>query len=103
MNLELNRPCPPDKQTSRLARLTRHLEARLLDFGPGGPQVTQCNPQAGFAAARFPGHNTAQVVDQLAQRGFCAALEGDCAGFYLSPDLRFEDLDRLWGCLYEIL
>lgn len=103
MMLELARPCSPGERSPRLSRLTLHLQARLLDFDPGSPQVLSCDPEAGRVAARFPGHETGQVLDRLAQRGFSAALEAGCAVFYLSPNLRFEDLDRLWGTLYEIL
>ena len=28
---------------------------------------------------------------------------GDCALFLLSPDTRFEDLDYLWGSLFDLL
>ena len=32
---------PTSAQAPRVARLTRHLKARLEDFGPGGPEVVQ--------------------------------------------------------------
>ena len=32
---------------ARVARLTRHLRARLLDFGPGGPEVLSADEAAG--------------------------------------------------------
>lgn len=103
MTIQLDRPCSPGEQSPRLTRLTLHLQARLLDFAPGGPQVLACDSKIGRVAARFPGRDTSQVWAELAQRGFHAALEEDCAVFYLSPALRFEDLDRLWGTLYELL
>ena len=67
---------------ARVARLTRHLRARLLDFGPGGPEVLSADEAAGTVRAR---------------------LDGDCALFLLSPDTRFEDLDYLWGSLFDLL
>ena len=88
----------------RTARLTRHLKARLEDFGPGGPEVLSADEAHGLVCARFPGHDTAQVLRRLASEcGVQAAQEGECAQFYLSPLVRFEDLDYLWGCLFEIL
>ncbi len=38
--VDLARPGAPSGDRARVARLTRHLKARLEDFGPGGPQVT---------------------------------------------------------------
>jgi len=96
-------PCPPAQHGARLARLTRHLNARLLDFGPGGPEVLLCDSDQGMVAARFPGHETAQVISGLEARGFLPSQVGDQAVFYLSPEIRFEELDRLWGCLFELL
>ena len=39
---------------ARTARLTRHLKARLEDFGPGGPQVVSADEETGAVTARFP-------------------------------------------------
>ena len=36
-HIQLNRPAAAP--SPRLARLTGHLQARLLDFGPGGPEI----------------------------------------------------------------
>ena len=97
-------PRPAQGQEERLARLTRHLEARLRDFGPGGPEVLETDQQAGFVAARFPGHSTGEVVERLTREcGVSAALKGDRAVFHLHPGIRFEDLDYLWGCLFDLL
>ena len=103
MNYEVDHPISPQQRSPRLARLTLHLQARLLDFGPGGPQVVDCDPRTGRVSARFPGHETAQVTEQLARQGFPVAVEGDLAVFSLTPSFRFEALDRLWGTLFEIL
>ena len=40
---------------ARVARLTRHLRARLLDFGPGGPEVLSADEAAGTVPS-VPGH-----------------------------------------------
>ena len=49
------------------------------------------------------GHDTAQVLERLAaSAGVRARLDGDCALFLLSPDTRFEDLDYLWGSLFDL-
>lgn len=94
---------PADAPSLRLARLTGHLEARLLDFGPGGPEVLRCDPGLGVIDARFPGRDTPQVLEGLQALGVSAVLAGDTARFYLDPQGRFEDLDYLWGCLFQLL
>lgn len=92
------------RDPARTARLTRHLKARLEDFGPGGPQVVSADEDAGTVTARFPGHDTARVLRALEERcGVRAAREGELALFRLTPAVRFEDLDYLWGCLFDLL
>ena len=59
---------------------------------------------AGTVTARFPGHDTAQVLRELEERwGVRAAREGELALFRLSQAVSFEDLDYVWGCLFDIL
>ena len=94
-------PCPQELRP-RLARLTRHLQARLLDFGPGGPRVLAADQASGRVEAVFPGRSTPQVLAALARHGIHAAGQ-ETAVFFLSPDIAFEDLDYLWGCLFDIL
>lgn len=102
--LDLSKPSPAAGQEARLAQLVRHLDARLRDFGPGGPAVVSADQCRGVVSARFPGHDTAQVLEALrTSAGISAALEGDLAVFYLSPQVPFEELDRLWGCLFQLL
>ena len=102
--IKLDRPTPClQDQRSRLARLTRHLQARLLDFGPGGPQVCSADQEQGRVEVQFPGHDAGEVCTALAKRGIHVAQEGAQAVFFLAPDTRFEDLDHLWGCLFELL
>ena len=50
------------------------------------------------------GRSFTQVLERLAaSAGVRARLDGDCALFLLSPDTRFEDLDYLWGSLFDLL
>lgn len=99
--LHLDRPA--SAPSPRLARLTRHLTARLLDFDPGGPQVVRCDQERGLVSARFPGRDPGQVLEALRALGVHGTLEGDTALFCLDPSLPFESLDYVWGCLFEIL
>ena len=97
-------PARTAQDPARTARLTRHLKARLEDFGPGGPEVVDADQGAGTVTARFPGHDTAQVLRELEERwGVRAAREGELALFRLSQAVSFEDLDYVWGCLFDIL
>ena len=56
--MDLARPGAPSGDRARVARLTRHLKARLEDFGPGGPRVTGVDEASGTVTARFPGQDT---------------------------------------------
>ena len=89
--------------TPRLARLTRHWNARLEDFGPGGPQVLAADQERGEVLDRFPGHETKAVLNGLRDMGVSARREGDNARFFLRPDIRCEELDYAGGCLFELL
>ena len=102
--VDLARPGAPSGDRARVARLTRHLKARLEDFGPGGPQVVSADEETGAVTARFPGHDTAQVLQRLEKQcGVRAVQEGELALFRLTPQVRFEDLDYVWGALFEVL
>ncbi len=101
--VSLNASRPSAGQDALTARLTRHLEARLQDFGPGGPEVLSCDQAGGTIRAVFPGHDTASVLRRLSAAGILAEQDGREAVFHLSPDIPFEDLDYVWGCLNEIL
>ena len=58
--IDLTHPNRVPGSEARVARLTRHLRARLLDFGPGGPEVLSADEAAGAVRARFPGHDAAK-------------------------------------------
>lgn len=102
--IPLDRPAPPEADPARLGRLTRHLKARLLDFGPGGPEVLAADEKAGLVSVRFPGGDAAAVARALKENfGVSAALNGERLDFHLAGDTRFEDLDYVWGSLFELL
>lgn len=88
---------------ARLARLVRHCKARMEDFGPGGPQVLAADQSTGRVTLRFPGQDRDRVLSALARQGIFLAREGDEAAVCLDDGARFEDLDRLWGSLFEVL
>lgn len=60
--VDLARPGAPSGDRARVARLIRHLKARLEDFGPGGPQVMGVDEASGTVTARFPGQDTGGVL-----------------------------------------
>ena len=98
LSARTNHPSP------RLAALTRHLNARLLDFEPGGPEVLSCDQSTGQIRVRFPNHSPQAVAHALGRRfGVEIRAEEQYALFYLNEMIQFEDLDYVWGCLFEIL
>ena len=103
-HVDLFSAAPSRGGEERLARLTRHLEARLGDFGPGGPEDVRADQRTGVVTARLPGLPAARAAERLEREWGvrCGVSEGRL-GFRLSPALRFEDLDYLWGCLNELL
>ena len=95
---------PASRPSPRLAALTRHLRARLLDFDPGGPEVIAWDEGTGWIKARFPNLSPQEAEEALRSRfGVEICAEGQYALFYLNETLPFEDLDYVWGCLFEIL
>ena len=88
--VDLARPGAPSGDRARVARLTRHLKARLED--------------SGTVTARFPGQDTGGVLDRLERDwGVTVLQDGEDAVFRLAPSVRFEDLDYVWGALFEVL
>ena len=72
--VDLSRPAPSAGDPARLARLTRHLEARLNDFGPAGPEVRSANQETGLVLAFFPGRSPGALADILARRFGIASI-----------------------------
>ena len=84
--MDLARPGAPSGDRTRVARLTRPLKARL--------EVT----------ARFPGQDTGGVLDRLERDwGVTVLQDGEDAVCRLAPSVRCEDLDYVWGALFEVL
>ena len=102
--IDLSAPAASSGSPARLARLVRHLEARLADLGPGGPQAISACQQTGLVLARFPGHSPQSLADTLKENfGIQVRSEGDFVAFQLTPDLSFEDLDYVWGSLFQLV
>ena len=102
--VSLHEALPHSGQEERVARLTRHLAARLRDFGPGGPELLSADQTTGQVLARFPGHSADDIRRQLEERfGIRTRLDGDALLFQLTPHIAFEELDHVWGCLFELL
>lgn len=102
--VDLTRPIRRERgQEERVARLTRHLQARLLDFGPGGPEVVDWSQEEGVISTRFPGRSTSRVLEGLRHLGIQVEQEGELAVFYLHQETEFEDLDYVWGSLFQCL
>lgn len=95
---------PAPEQAPRVARLTRHLKARLEDFGPGGPEVVRADQETGTVRFRVPGKDSEWLRQQLAARwNIRVGVEDGLAVCRLRADIPFEQMDRLWGCLFELV
>ena len=95
---------PSTEQAPRVAQLTRHLKARLEDFGPGGPEVVRADQENGTVCFRVPGKDSAWVGEQLEKRwDIRIQTEDGLAVCRLRAEIPFEQLDRLWGCLFELI
>ena len=98
----LNTPIHESNDHEKLERLTRHLKARLEDFGPEGPEVTQFDMLHGIVGARFPNNEPWEIVNDLERdHGILSVAEENDVVFYLNDDIQFEELDYLWGSLFE--
>lgn len=103
-HIDFTVPLPQGYDQEHLARQVRHLAARLQDFGPGGPELLSADQKTGQVRARFPGHDADDIRRQLETRfGVRTRLDGDGLRFQLSPHIAFEELDYVWGCLFELL
>ena len=102
--VDLKHPRPAAGAEEQLARPTRHLDARLHDLDVGWPEVISADQQTGAIRVRFPGRDVQTVLDTLEHNSHIYAdREGDCVLFRLSPDIPFEDLDYVWGALFELM
>lgn len=86
-----------------IAWRTRHLYARLQDFGESGPVITDWSQEQGKISVAFPSHSVAYIQQTLQTYGIACPIEQGCLVFYLSEDIAFEDLDYVWGVLFQIL
>lgn len=92
-----------EKQLESIAWRTRHLYARLQDFGEGGPVVTDWSQERGKISISVPNHSAIQIQKALEQYGVICQAEQEKLVFYLSEQIAFEDLDFVWGVLFQIL
>ena len=93
---------PAPGPSPRLARMTRHLFARFQDLGENGP-VVRMDQDLGLGTARFPGREAQQLLKDLEGFGIRAVLVEEQFQFWMDPEGRFEDLDFLWGCLFQLM
>lgn len=97
------KPDSQERQVEQVAWRTRHLYARLLDFGEMGPKVTEWSQEQGKISVSFPNHSAVSIQQALKQDGILCPIEQECLVFYLSEKITFEDLDFVWGVLFQIL
>lgn len=102
--VDFTRPCLASSIPERCAALTRHLNARLLDFGPGGPEVLLCDQASGLIQVRFPNRSPNRVAAALSTEYHIQTIPtSNYLELYLNETIPFEDLDYVWGCLFQLL
>ena len=102
--VDFTRLCPAPSDPERRAALTRHLNARLLDFAPGGPEVLLCDPESGLLRVRLPNRSPHQAAAALSAEYHIQTIPAsDYIELYLNETIPFEDLDYVWGCLFQLL
>ncbi len=101
--VSLDKKAGTPAQPERLARLTRHLCARLLDLGAASPELERVSQEEGSLTARFPGRRAEELAQRLREHGVLCTGEGERVCFHIPEELPFEDLDYVWGCLFQIL
>jgi len=102
-HVDLSTPCSSAADASLLARLTRHLDARLHDLAENWPEVLEADQTTGIIRVRFPDRRAQDVQERLEHSGILLDREGDCVLFRLSLRVSFEDLDHVWGELFSLL
>ena len=101
--VDFTRRCPAS-DPERRAALTRHLNARLLDFDPGGPEVLLCDQESGLIRVHFPNRAPHRAAAALsAEYHIQTTPTSDYLELYLNETIQFEDLDYVWGCLVQLL
>ena len=59
---------------------------------------------AAYVLLGFSPYTTGQKLDRLERDwGVTVLQDGEDAVFRLAPSVRFEDLDYVWGALFEVL
>ena len=102
--VDFTRPCPTPSNPERRAALTRHLNARLLDFDPGGPEVLLCDPESGLIRFCLPDLSAHRASAALSMNYQIQTIPAsDYIELYLNETIPFEDLDYVWGCLFQLL
>lgn len=102
--VDFTRLCPASSDPERRAALTRHLNARLLDFDPGGPEVLLCDPESGLLRFCLPDLSPYRASAALSTNYQIQTIPAfDYIELYLNESIQFEDLDYVWGCLFQLL
>lgn len=102
--VDMSRPAfflTPEEQ-ERVSRLTRHLSARMEELAFRGLEVVDTHQEEGLVVIEAP-----DVENLAGQLRWNCGVWGKPAGqwvlLFLRPEMRFEDLDALWGAMDELL
>lgn len=105
MELMYQTPAPQkelEAQGEKIAKLTRHLKARLEEFEC--ITLSICCEETGCIKAQFQGYDPVAVAEGLYEfRKIKVVVEEDGLVFYLRGDQPHEHIDTVWGGLFTTL
>ena len=102
--LELSRPafCLDGEERERVRRLARHLHARMAELEEDGLEIRAFREEEGLVAIAVPEQEN--LAGRLRwEHGVHGAVKDGSVELWVTPATAFEDLDSVWGAVYEIL
>lgn len=102
--LDMSRPwfyLPPEEREVQ-RRLARHLNARMCELAGDGLEVVRFREEEGLVVIAAP--QVENLAGQLRWNlGVRGRADGETVQLWTHPELRFEDMDAIWGALNDLL
>lgn len=97
-----NTPAPHHLLGTKTQKLVLHLRVRVWEILAENLEVLATDEQNGILELSSPKLTPAQLQAKLQEFGVQVACTDHSILFYLNSDIRFEDMDFLWGCFAQI-
>lgn len=102
--LELYRPALylSAEERERVGRLARHLRARMMELEENGLEIRDFREEEGLVSVAAPDQEN--LAGRLRwEHGIHGKPIQDGVELWVNPRTAFEELDGVWGALYELL